>query len=360
MNIATVIGARPQFIKAAVVSKNIRKNHKEIIIHTGQHYDKNMSDVFFSELGIPKPDYNLNINGKSHGEMTGQMLIELEKLFLNLSPDMVLVYGDTNSTLAASLAAVKLHIPVCHVEAGNRLNTLTNPEEINRVITDKVSTLLLCSVESSVENLKKEGLGSGITFVGDPMYDAFIQYSKKRNVKDIRLKGISGEEYNVPENYYYLTCHREENSEEQPLHNILASMEELDYPTIYPVHPRNTEKVKRIIAKYSIKNIIATEPIGYLDSISLVKNANKIVTDSGGVQREAFFAKVQCVTIFDYVVWPETMVKNRNQLAKPESKDILEKLSAEQVIDDNYQPFGDGSSAEKILSSIDDYFGKGK
>lgn len=354
MKILTVVGARPQFIKAAVVSRQLRKSAEEVLVHTGQHYDYNMSDVFFEELSIPKPDYNLGISGGSHGKMTGKMLMAIEEVLLREKPDKLLVYGDTNSTLAAALAAVKLHIPVCHVEAGNRLGTLDNPEEVNRICTDHVASLLLPCTESAVRFLEREGLGERSNLVGDPMFDAFLYYGEKIGEKEANdLHGLDGTKVERPERFYYLTCHRQENTDtDEKLAEILRAMDTLEYPTIYPVHPRNRERAIRVCEKERFRNILLTDPVGYLTSISLVNGAEKIVTDSGGLQREAFFAGKKCVTVFDHVVWPETMVQNRNQLAAPLEKDILEKLMVEQVIDSAYQPFGDGHAAEKIVSYL--------
>ena len=355
--ICTVVGARPQFIKLAVVSRVLRKKYQEVLIHTGQHYDYNMSDVFFDEMDIPHPDYNLGISGGSHGEMTGKMLIELEKVFVKEQPDMVLLFGDTNSTMAAALAAVKLHIPVCHVEAGNRLGTFENPEEINRIVTDHVSSIHLVCTASGVDFLKKEGFSDSITLVGDPMYDAFQYYSDRLDGSELKeLKSFDESTVVLPEAFYYMTCHRQENTDtDEKLNQIFQAMEVLDAPTIYPVHPRNNERAARLVKKYSYHNIFLTKPVGYKASISLVNHAKKIVTDSGGLQREAFFASKQCVTVFDYVGWPETMRGGCNRLAKPTKEDILKKLAAPAEFDLSYQPFGDGHSAEKIVRKIEEF-----
>lgn len=354
MKIVTVVGARPQFIKAAVVSHKLRKLHKEILVHTGQHFDYNMSEQFFEELCIPKPDYNLGISGGSHAQMTGKMMIAIEEVLTKEKPDWLLVYGDTNSTLAAALAAAKLHIKICHVEAGARTHCETNPEEINRICVDHLSKKLLVCTESGIEELEKEGLKSKAYLVGDPMYDAFVKYSQKINIDEICLNQLDGNLVAIPDNYYYLTCHREENTNnESALEEIFKAMDSLEYPTIYPVHPRNKERAIRVKKERNAKNIIICEPVGYLESIALVKNAIKIVTDSGGLQREAFFAEKKCVTILDFVVWPETMISNRNQLARPIAKDILEKLNMEQVVDKGYLPFGDGNAADKIVKIIE-------
>lgn len=352
MKITTVIGARPQFIKAAAGSKLIRKEHQEILIHTGQHFDDNMSDIFFREMGIPTPNYNLGISGGSHAQMTAKMLVEIEEILLIEKPDAVLVYGDTNSTLAAALAAVKIHIPVFHVEAGNRLGTLQNPEEVNRITTDHISTIDFCATEDALKKLRKENLGDRSYYVGNIMFDSFLHFAElpweKRSIMD-----FDGHTVEVPERFYYMTCHRQENTfSDEPLTEILLAMNSLEFPTIYPVHPRNRVRAREICEREGFENIILTQPVGYSDSVHLTKNAEKIVTDSGGLQCEAFYAGVQCVFVLDYAVWPETMVDNRNQLAKADHKDILEKLSRKQKIDPSYQPFGDGHAAEKICGII--------
>ena len=356
MKIVTVVGARPQFIKAAVVSHVIRKKHQEILVHTGQHFDYNMSEQFFTELDIPNPDYNLGISGGTHAQMTGKMMIAIEEVLMKEEPDWLLVYGDTNSTLAAALAAAKLHIPICHVEAGARTHSTTNPEEINRICTDHVSSLLLASTQSGYDEMANEGLQKKGLLVGDPMYDAFVEYSSKLKTEDIVLENLQGGNTNVPNEYYYMTCHREEKTgDDSSLNEIFKATELLDAPTIYPVHPRNKARAIRLKEKYKYKKIILTEPVGYLESACLVKNAKKIITDSGGLQREAFFAGKKCVTILDFVCWPETMIGNRNELSRPISTEIVEKLSHGQIIDENYLPFGDGHSAEKIVKALEEY-----
>lgn len=356
MKVVTVVGARPQFIKAAIVGHELRQKHTEVLVHTGQHFDYNMSQTFFDELDIPAPDYNLGISGGSHATMTGKMMIGIEEVLLNEKPDWVLIYGDTNSTLAAALAAAKLHIPICHVEAGARTHSMTNPEEINRICTDHVSTLLLASTESGMQSMKQEGLAERGLMVGDPMYDAFIQYSKKVSLGDIRLSLLNGDEINVPEHFYYLTCHREENtSDDEVLFEIFKAMDSLDAPTIYPVHPRNKARAARLQKEYGFPNMVLCEPVGYLESTTLVNGARKIVTDSGGLQREAFFAGKKCVTILDFVCWPETMIDYRNELSRPVAEEIVEKLSHTQTVDPDYHPFGDGHSAKKIVAALENH-----
>lgn len=361
MKIVTIVGARPQFIKAAVVSHVLRIKHEEILVHTGQHYDYNMSEQFFEELAIPKPNYNLGISGGTHAQMTGRMMIAIEDILQNENPDWLLLYGDTNSTLAGALAAAKLHIPICHVEAGTRTHSMTNPEEINRICTDHLSTLLLASTKSGLKEMAKEGLlGRGL-MVGDPMFDAFVEYSNKLKINEIKLTTLDGEIITAPSVFYYLTCHREENTaKDLNLINILKAMNSVENPTIYPVHPRNKVRAKKICDELQLENVILVEPVGYLESVCLVKNAKKIVTDSGGLQREAFFAGKKCVTVLDFIVWPETMVDNRNELSKPDIRDILEKLSTNQVVDFDYQPFGDGHSATKIVKAMEKWWEENK
>lgn len=352
MKIITVVGARPQFIKAAAGSRVFKNYFEEILVHTGQHYDANMSDVFFEEMGIPKPKYNLGISGGSHATMTAQMLMGIENVLVEEQPDAVLVYGDTNSTVAAALAAVKLHIPVIHVEAGNRLGTLDNPEEVNRICTDHCASLLLCATQDGYRHLEKEGLADKGHVVGNIMYDSFLHFAEKE-LDSSTLIDFEGQQVSLPAEYYFMTCHRQENTySDEPLTEILSAMETLDAPTIYPVHPRNRERAQRICKQYGFKNIILIQPVQYSTSVYLTQHAKKIVTDSGGLQCEAFYAGVQCVFVFDHVAWPETMVGNRNQLAKPDRQDILNKLAAEQTIDPSYQPFGDGHTAEKIAEII--------
>ena len=262
--------------------------------------------------------------------------------------------------LAAALAAVKLRIPVIHVEAGNRLGTLDNPEEVNRITTDHVATLNFCATEDALGKLKREGLGERSYCVGNIMYDSFLHFADQPwehpNILDFAGKPIT-----IPSSFYYMTCHRQENTySDKPLTEILLAMNSLDAPTIYAVHPRNHERAKRICERNRFENIILTQPVGYSDSVQLTKNAIKIVTDSGGLQCEAFYAGVQCVFVLDFVVWPETMVGNRNQLAKADHRDILEKLSRVQTIDPSYQPFGDGHAADKICKIIGEWEKKRK
>lgn len=355
MKIMTIVGARPQFIKAAIGSRALRKYHTEIFVHTGQHFDDNMSEVFFREMDIPKPDYNLGISGGTHANMTAKMLMSIEKVLLNENPDALLVYGDTNSTIAGALAAVKLHIPIIHIEAGNRLGSLDNPEEVNRTLTDHISRIKFCATEEAFHHLKNEGISKDSYIVGNIMYDAYVYYSSKIPNFNTYID-FNNNVFEIPNEYYYMTCHREENtSNESTLCEILKAMNQLDAITIYPVHPRNREVVKKICDSNNFSNVKLINPVGYIESLYLTNHAKKIVTDSGGLQCEAFYAGKQCVTVFEYVIWPETMVNNRNQLANANCNEILEKLSFKQSVDDTYKPFGDGHAAEKICEIINKY-----
>ena len=357
--ICTVVGARPQFIKLTVVSRVLREipEFQEVLIHTGQHFDYNMSNVFFEELEIPRPDYNLGISGGTHGDMTGRMLIALEQVMIKEKPDLALLFGDTNSTMAAALAAVKLHIPICHVEAGNRTGGFSNPEEVNRIVTDRISSLHMACTRICADYLKREGFDKSVFITGDPMYDAFLYYSSKSDGSELRdIKSLDGNDFILPENCYYMTCHRQENTDtDEKLRQIFEAMECLDAPVIYPVHPRNQERARRLFQLYHYKNILLTEPVSYKASIALVNRAKKIVTDSGGLQREAFFGKTPCVTVADGTPWSETLINRCNQLAKPNRDDILDKLSNPADFYPNYQPFGDGHSAEKIVEIIREF-----
>jgi UDP-N-acetylglucosamine 2-epimerase (non-hydrolysing)/UDP-GlcNAc3NAcA epimerase len=359
MKILTVVGARPQFIKAAAVSRVLRRDNEEILVHTGQHYDENMSGIFFEELQIPLPDYNLGVGSASHGRQTGEMLIQIEELLLKEKPAAVLVYGDTNSTLAGALAAVKLHIPVVHVEAGLRSYNREMPEEINRVMTDHVSQFLFCPTQTAVTNLKNEGLTEGVYDVGDVMCDALMFY---RELADKHYGGtVTGDlEYIAPKpceinsSYYLATIHRAENTDgKTALESILAALEQLDAPVIFPVHPRTRPIVLSLLSQHHYKNIHFVAPIGYLNMIYLTSNAKKIVTDSGGLQKEAYLLKVPCVTVREQTEWVETLRGGWNVLAHQDTNDIASKianLSADVSLHNDY--YGNGKAAEKICEII--------
>jgi UDP-GlcNAc3NAcA epimerase len=358
VKIITVIGARPQFIKAAVVSHAFAQKSgvQEILLHTGQHFDNNMSNVFFEELGIPKPAYNLGIGGGLHGAMTGAQLAGIEKILIQEKPDWVMVYGDTNSTLAGALAAVKLHIPVAHVEAGLRSFNRSMPEEINRVVTDHISTTLYAPTIAAMQHLAQEGISLGqCHLVGDVMYDAALFFGERaQQFSCIQQKmGVSSK------NYILVTIHRAENTDNlQRLQVILSALELIaqTIPVVWPIHPRTNSKLREQPQMRSLlgNNVHVIDPVGYLDMVMLEKNAAVIVTDSGGVQKEAFFSGVPCVTLRDETEWVELVEAGWNILVSPTqieqvSEKVLNSIGSKgQPID----PYGDGSAAMRIATKF--------
>ena len=354
--IITIIGARPQFIKAAMVSKALDKEIEEIIVHTGQHYDKNMSDIFFEQLEIPKPKYNLGIGSGSHGAQTGEMLIKIEEVLLKEKPEYVMVYGDTNSTLAGALAASKLLIPVIHVEAGLRSYNRAMPEEQNRVLTDHISSVLICPTQTALDNLKKEGITENVYLTGDVMCDSVIHYSnlaeKKINLSNIDLVPLY-EKKEVTE-WYLATIHRQENTmDDKNLTNILEVFEKLDKMVIFPVHPRIKAMVNKLNQENQYKNIYFVEPVDYLTMLYLTKNACKVVTDSGGLQKECYILDTPCITIRDQTEWIETLKNGYNILAKPEKHELYEKIMNAKIVDSNkVHYYGDGHAANEINEII--------
>lgn len=354
MKIVTIVGARPQFIKAAMVSKELRKKHQEILVHTGQHYDENMSKVFFEQMQIPTPNYNLLVGSGSHGEQTGKMLIEIEKVLEKEKPDYVLVYGDTNSTLAGALAASKLLIPVIHVEAGLRSYNKNMPEEQNRVLTDHISKILICPTKEAVNNLKKEGITNNVYHSGDVMCDSTLFYTKlgeKMNLKN-NLHFLD----NIKE-WYLLTIHRAENTKDsKTLEEVLNVMETLDAKVIYPVHPR-VKKILEQIGQDKYKNIIFIDPVDYITMLYLTKNAKKVITDSGGLQKECYILDVPCITVRDQTEWVETLNDGYNRLSKPEFNELQEKIKKAEINKEkekiNYYGTGHaGAEIVKILEEI--------
>ena len=353
MKIISIVGARPQFVKAAPLSKELRKNFREILLHTGQHYDHNMSPIFFKELSIPKPDYNLGIGSGSHGEQTGKMLGAIEKILLKEAPDLVLVYGDTNSTLAGALAAAKLHIPIAHVEAGLRSYNRKMPEEINRVVVDHLSDLLFCPTETAVSNLKLEGITRGVFNTGDIMLDS-LSSSLKAAQRQSRIL----EKLNLkPKTYLYATVHRPENTDNRRnLKNILDAFGGSGKTIVFPVHPRTKAAIKNL--KFKIKNLPNVkfiDPVGYLDSLQLQVNAKKVLTDSGGIQKEAYVLKVPCITLRTETEWKETVKDGWNVVvgaSKEKISDSIKNFSPKGK-QNNY--FGTGDSVSKIVKIISNY-----
>lgn len=334
MNICTIIGVRPQFVKAAVLSPIIRKEHKEILIHTGQHYDVNMSEVFFRELSLPKPVYTLSPAIGTDCERIASMVRRLIPIIQKEKADAVLIYGDTNSTLAGALAAEQLIIPVIHVEAGERNGLVNNPEEQIRMRVDQLSSLLLCCSLQAMDNLQKEGLEDRSHYIANLMEVSFAKNIARPRVLWLQnLAYPACQRIPVPPKYYLMTCHRQENANETNLTEILLAMEKANYPVIFPVHPRNKERVLNIYREHSLNNVFLTEPAGYLDSIHLVKNAAAVITDSGGVLQEAHFAQTPYVFVLDISRVPENTRFDVSRLAKPERHDILAKLNILQQFD---------------------------
>lgn len=357
MKILTIIGARPQFIKAAAVSHAFTQHDtiQEILLHTGQHFDNNMSEVFFEELGIPKPTYNLGIGGGLHGAMTGAQLAGIEEVLLQEKPDWVLVYGDTNSTLAGALAAAKLHIPVAHVEAGLRSFNRKMPEEINRVITDHISTALFAPTATARQHLTHEGIPAERCHqVGDVMYDAALLFGERAKQKSTILQQL-----NLSAGEYVLTTiHRAENTDDlQRLQIILQSLNEVSqaHPVIWPVHPRTRKLLQQKELSTLLGNQVQLiDPVGYLDMVMLEQHAAVIATDSGGVQKEAFFYQVPCVTLRDETEWVELVDAGWNRIVPPNNKDDVSHalLAAINSHGSPTRPYGDGSSSSRIANIL--------
>ncbi len=357
MKILTVVGARPQFIKAAPVSQRLRDmGHEEYLVHTGQHYDHRMSQVFFEELAIPRPHVNLGVGSGPHGWQTGRMLVALEEVMLEQRPDWVLVYGDTNSTLAGALAAIKLHIRVAHVEAGLRSFNREMPEEHNRVLTDHCADLLFCPTETAVRNLAQEGITAGVHQVGDTMYDAVRRFAHMARQRSQILADLELE----PRQYALATIHRPYNTDEPAqLRRILSALAELGFPVIFPVHPRTRRRMvefDRMDLEFEDRGMVRfIEPVSYLDMLVLEENARLILTDSGGMQKEAFFFRVPCVTIRPETEWVETVEMGWNRLVHP--GEILEAAAA--FLADRcpegprWEPvYGDGDAAQRICDIL--------
>jgi len=362
IKIVTVLGARPQFIKAAALSRvfAIEPFIHEVIVHTGQHFDANMSDIFFEEMEIPKPDYNLNINSLSHGAMTGRMLEEIETILLKERPDCVLVYGDTNSTLAGALAARKLHLKIAHVEAGLRSFNMLMPEEVNRILTDRISDLLYCPTSDAVENLTKEGFEnfpSIIEQVGDVMQDAAMFYYPKSVQQSIVLKDLDLEH----QPYLLVTIHRAENTDDpKRLNNIIDALNQLSeqYGIVFPIHPRTKQK---LIQKGLSSAVKVIDPVGYLDMIQLINGSKLVITDSGGLQKEAYFFSKFCITVRDETEWVELVRGGFNKLVSTEPKELTDAVN--HFVNKDFIPmaelFGGGQASERICKSLLEHFDQG-
>lgn len=356
--VLTVVGARPQFVKAATVSRafaGLETPVSEIIVHTGQHFDQNMSAVFFEEMRIPKPQYQLELGGLGHGAMTGRMMENIESIIRQEKPDWVLVYGDTNSTMAGALAAVKLHVPVAHVEAGLRSFNRAMPEEINRVVSDHVATLLFAPTEQAVRNLAGEGLGgSKVVRSGDVMYDAALFYSAMGSGQAVRALGLQ------PRDYFLATIHRAENVDDlQRLETIMKALARCarELPVVLPIHPRTRKALHEtgLLKLVDSDRLRLIDPVGYLDMVQLEKEARVVLTDSGGVQKEAYFFGVPCVTIRNETEWVELVECGANRLAPPDSVQTIVDAALAAVVQAPRMPpglYGDGHSAEAIARAL--------
>lgn len=351
MRVITVVGARPQFVKAAVVSKYFKANPdvgiEETVIHTGQHFDTNMSGVFFDQLNIPAPKFNLGISSATHGAMTGRMLEGIEKILLEEKPDALLVYGDTNSTLAGALAAVKLGVPLAHVEAGLRSFNMSMPEEINRILTDRVSNYLFCPTAAAVENLRNEGLRKSVFNVGDVMYDAALLFSdlakSSSNIVD---------QYGLDEPFVLVTCHRAENTDDLTrLRNIVDALEEIssEKRVVFPIHPRTRKILEQQGWDRQLREVHLLPPVSFLDMVQLERSAAVILTDSGGVQKEAYFYGVPCVTMRDETEWVETVTLGWNTLVGADRTRIVSAVSgARKPVSSEAKPYGTGHASAEI------------
>lgn len=348
MKIVSVVGTRPQFVKAAVVSHILRRRHTEILVHTGQHYDEAMSAAFFRDLHLPAPDHHLGVGSGPHGRQTGQMLARLETVLQHESPNWVLVYGDTNSTVAAALAAAKLNIPVAHVEAGCRSYDRRMPEEINRVVTDHVSTLLLCATERAIQNLHREGISAGIHHVGDVMLDLVCDRLPEAETRLDVLERLRVE----PHRYILATLHRAGNTDDPVrLASICEGLSSLKETVVFPLHPRTRRAME--VNDLSLGPVRVIDPVGYVEMLTLTRHARLVITDSGGVQKEAFFVGTPCVTVRDTTEWPETVEAGWNRLVGAEPEAIRH------ACDDWAPPpirptqlFGSGAAAERIVESL--------
>jgi UDP-GlcNAc3NAcA epimerase len=354
LKILTIVGARPQFVKAAALSRAIKKyNIEEVLVHTGQHFDENMAEIFFREMEIPEPKYNLGINSLSHGAMTGRMMEEIEKVLLQEKPSVVVVFGDTNSTIAGALAASKLHIPIAHIEAGLRSFNMRMPEEINRILTDRISDYLFCPTDTAIKNLYNEGFktfNNKIENIGDVMYDVALYYSRvsEKKSKVIQEQNLGGRPFVL------ITLHRQENTDDlDRLNSIVTALNILstDFEIVLPLHPRT----KNIIEKENIKLDFSTiEPVGYFDMIELLKNCSFVVSDSGGLQKEAFFFEKHCLVIRDETEWTELVNLGYNYMVGADKELIIQKAkeAADSKTSFKARPYGLGDSADKIVKYL--------
>ena len=351
MRILSIVGARPEFIQSAPVSKALRNQHQEILVHTGQHYDYLMSQTFFDEIGIPTPDYNLEVGSGSHAKQTAEILVRLEDVMLKEQPGLVIIRGDTNSTLAGALAASKLHIPIAHIEAGERSFDRRMPEEINRLAADRLSDLFFCVSQTAVQHLRGEGIRDSVHWVGDVMLDAMLANLPLAREKSSILGrlGIASKKYAL------VTIHRAANTDDPGrLRKILSALSRVEDEVIFPVHPRTRGVIEKLEVEVG-ERVRMIEPVGYYDMVVLEENARLIATDSGGVQREAYFLKVPCLTLRDETEWTETVEAGWNRLVGADEQAILSAWRSFNPPDVQSPIFGDGTASEKILQIVSSY-----
>jgi UDP-GlcNAc3NAcA epimerase len=354
MKVVSIVGARPQFIKAAPVSRALRERHTEVLVHSGQHYDTSMSAVFFDELGIPEPDFHLGVGSGSHAKQTAEMLAAVEELLADQAPDWVLVYGDTNTTLSGGLAASKLNLPVAHVEAGLRSFDRTMPEEINRVVVDRVSDLLLCPTTTAVSNLRAEGITRGVVLVGDVMLDTARLFAERVDAADVlAAHGVE------PGGYFLATVHRAATSDDpERLASVVRAFGRLGKPVIWPVHPRTAKNLADFgldALVEALGNVRTVEPTPYGETIALLRNTAGVLTDSGGMQKEAYFLRVPCVTLREATEWVETIELGWNALAGTDEERIVEAAASLAPPAEHPDVYGDGHAAEAVVAALEEH-----
>ena len=350
MKIATIVGARPQFVKAAAVSRLLRQRHEELLIHTGQHYDDNMSAVFFDELGIRPPDYDLGVGGGRHGEQTAAMLVGVENILVDRRPDWVVVYGDTNTTLAGALAAAKLHLKVAHVEAGLRSFNRLMPEELNRIVVDHLSDLLLCPSQTAVDHLGHENIRSGVALVGDVMADALAFAVERASDRSPVLDSLGL----ADGGYLLATVHRAENTGEgERLPALLAAFRTIDEPIVFPVHPRTRKAIVAAGLERDAGQVRMIDPVGYLDMVRLIQGTRMILTDSGGLQKEAYWLGKPCITLRDETEWVETVAAGWNVVVGADPGRIVRAVRSFSTPKARPPLYGDGKAAGRVVAALE-------
>jgi UDP-N-acetylglucosamine 2-epimerase (non-hydrolysing) len=346
MQVLSIVGARPQFVKAAAVSRRLREDHRETLVHTGQHYDRALSGVFFDELEIPEPDHDLGVGSASHAEQTAEMMVRIERLIDDAAPDVVLVYGDTNSTLAGALATAKTETPLAHVEAGLRSGDFSMPEEVNRVLTDHASDLLFAPTDAARRQLEREGLSEGVSVPGDVMYDTLLAVRDRLGMVDA---------VDVPDEFVLATVHRAGNTDDRErLAGILDGLERCQHPVVFPAHPRTVEALREFdLWERPTDALELIDPVGYLSFVTLVERARCVATDSGGVQKEAFYLDTPCVTLRDRTEWTETVDAGWNTLVGADPEQISAAIRSAGDLPAKPDLYGNGTAASRIVDTLE-------